>query len=171
MNTIISLLSAWFGEEEYHGAWHKQAQTRSFAFRFWDRLILSFVGLCFFVWQQIIEPSPWWGSDAFATLVLALTASQALGPLFYLLWRVTKRAFITEHYLKTLRGGRFYVSVKSALWIVLMAILSILAASGFIDIRWYIKLLVFFLTIPVASFWVLIPAFNWLGVRVRRLSA
>jgi hypothetical protein len=167
MTTFTSFLRVWFGEEEYHDAWHKPSQTWSFSFRFWGRLILSFVGLCFFVWQQLIEPSQWWGSDAFATIVLALTASQAAGPLFYLLYKVTERVFLTKHYLETLREGRFYVSVKSVLCIVLMTALSILARYGFLGIRWYIKPLVFFLTIPVACFWVLLPALNRIGVRVR----
>ena len=171
MTTLTSLLRAWFGVEEYLEVWHKQARTWSFAFRFWGRLILSFAGLCFFVWQQIIEPSQGWGSDAFAALVLALTASQALGPLFYLLWKVTKREFLTEHYLETLREGKFYLSVKSAFGIVLMTVLSILAASGLLGVRWYIQPLVFFLTVPVAYFWVLLPAFNWVRARVSGLGA
>lgn len=171
MTTLTCFLRSWFGEEEYHDVWHQQAHTWSFAFRFWGRLILSFAGLAFFVWQQIIEPSQWWGSDAFAALVLALTASQALGPLFYLLWKVTKRGFLTEHYLETLRAGRFYVSVKSACGIALMSALSILAASGLLGVRWYIKPLVFFLTMPVAWFWVVLPALTWVGARVRGLGA
>lgn len=170
MTTLTSLLQAWFGEEEYYAVWHKQLRTWSFAFRFWGRLTLSFAGLCFFIWQQIVEPSQWWGSDAFAALVLALTASQAGGPLFYLLWKVTKRVFLTEPYLEALREGRFTVSMKSAFCIVLMTVLSILAADGVLGIRWYIRPLVFFLTMPVAYFWVLIPALNWVAMKMRALG-
>src|SRR6266699_5099706 len=167
MTVLTSLLRAWFGEEEYHDAWHKRSRTRSFSFRFWGRLMVASAGLCFFIWQQFMGPSQWWGSDVFATLVLALTASQGAGPLIYLLFQVTERFFLSEHYLETLREGRFYGNVKSALCIVLMTALSILAVYGVLGTRWYIKPLVFFLTIPVASFWVCLPALNWVGVRVR----
>ncbi len=151
MTVLTSLLRAWFGEEEYHDAWHKRSRTRSFSFRFWGRLMVASAGR----------------SDVFATLVLALTASQGAGPLIYLLFQVTERFFLSEHYLETLREGRFYGNVKSALCIVLMTALSILAVYGVLGTRWYIKPLVFFLTIPVAWFWVCLPALNWVGVRVR----
>jgi len=170
MTVFISFLRAWFGEEEYQDAWHKRSQTWSFLPSFWGRLLLASAGLCFFLWQQLIEPSQWWGSDPFATLVLALTASQATGPLAYLLFRATKRIFLTEHYLEALSEGTFYVTVTSALCIVLMTILSLFAASGVLGTRWYMKPLAFFLTVPVAWFWVLLPALNWARVKVRRFT-
>lgn len=162
---LTSFLRAWFGGEEYHDAWHKQSRTWSFPLRFWGRLIIASAGLCFFMWQQIIEPSQGWGSDTFAMLVLGLTASQAAGPFVYLLFKGTARFFLTEHYLETLREGRFYVTVKSTLCILLMTFLSVLAVYGVLGTRWYVKLFVFSLTVPVACFWVFLPALNWVGVR------
>jgi hypothetical protein len=169
MNVFTSFLRAWFGEEEYQKAWHTRSRTWSFLLRFWGRLALASAGLCFFLWQQRVEPSRWWGSDGFGMVVLALTASQAAGPGFYLLFHVTRRVFLTEHYLETLQEGRFYVTMKSALCLVLMTILSILAVSGVLGSRWYIKPLVFLLTVPVACFWVFFPALNRAAGRVRGL--
>jgi len=169
MNVFTSFLQAWFGEEEYHEAWHTRSRNWSFLLRFWGRLTLASAGLCFFLWQQFIEPSQWWGSDGFGMFVLVFTASQAAGPFFYLLWKVTEKVFLTEHYLETLKEGRFYVTMKSALCIVLMTILSILAVYGFLGSRWYMKPLVFLLTIPVACFWIIFPALNWASGRVRGL--
>jgi hypothetical protein len=169
MNVFTSFLWAWFGQEEYHEAWHRRSRTWSFPYRFWGRITLASVGLCFFLWQQFIEPTQWWGSDGFGMSVLALTASQAAGPFFYLLCKVTARVFLTEHYLETLKEGRFYASMKSALCILLMLILSILAVDGFLGSRWYMKPLVFLLTVPVACFWIFFPALNWASRRVRGL--
>jgi cation transport ATPase len=174
MTSLTSFLRAWVGEEEYHDAWHKQAQNRSFPLSFWGRLIIAAAGLCFFMWQQTIEPSHWWGSDTFATLVLVLTASQAAGPFVYLLSKGTTRLFLTKHYLETLREGRFYVTTKSTVGILLMTSLSVLAVYGSLGTRWYMKPLVFVLTVPVAWFWVFLPTLNWAGVRwngLRRKSA
>lgn len=167
MNVVASVLWAWFGVEEYHEVWDKQSRNWSLPFRFWGRFALASVGLCFFLWQQFIEPSQWWGSDGFGMFVLAFTASQAAGPCFYLLFKVTKSFFLTEYYLETLKEGRFYITMKSALCIVLMTILSILAIYGFLGSRWYMKPLVFFLTVPVAYFWIFIPALNWVAGKVR----
>lgn len=169
MNVVTSLLQAWFGLEEYHESWHKQSRNWSWLFRFWGRLTLASVGLCFFLWQQFTEPSQWWGSDGFGMVVLVFTASQAAGPFFYLLFKVTKRFFLTEHYLETLTEGRFYVTKKSAVCIVLMTILSILAVYDVLGSRWYIKPLVFLLTVPVAYFWIFIPALNWVAGKVMGL--
>lgn len=169
MNILPSFLQAWFGENEYHEFWHTRSRNWNFLLRFWGRLTLASVGLCFFLWQQIIEPTQWWGSDRFGMLVLALTASQAVGPFFSLLFKVTEKVFLTAHYLETLKEGSFYVTVKSALGIVLTTILSILAVDGVLGSRWYIMPLVFLLTMPVACFWIVFPALNWAAGRVRGL--
>ena len=165
MTLFTSFLRAWVGGEEYHDAWHNQSRTRSFLLKFWGRLIIAAAGLCFFLWQQLVEPSQWWGSDTSATLLLALTASQAAGPFVYLLSKGTARLFLTKHYLETLREGRFYVTTKSTVGILLMTTLSVLAVYGSLGTRWYMKPLVFVLSVPVAWFWVLLPALNWAGVR------
>jgi hypothetical protein len=52
---------------------------------------------------------------------------------------------------------------------VLMTILSILAVSGVLGCRWYIKPLVFLLTVPFACFGVFFPALNLAMGRVRGL--
>ncbi len=169
MNIVTSLLQAWFGVEEYQEVWYQYSRNWSLLFRFWGRLILAAVGLCFFLWQQIVEPSQWWGSDNFAMFVLAFTASQATGPFFYLLIKITKRIFLTKHYLETLKEGRFYVTRKSALCIVLMTLLSLGAIFGLLDFRWYLKPLVFLLSVPVAYFWIFFPTLNWVAGKVREL--
>ena len=169
MNVVTSLLQVWFGVEEYHEIWYQHSRNWSLLFRFWGRLTLASVGLCFFLWQQIIEPSQWWGSDGFGMFVLAFTASQAAGPFFYLLFKITKRIFLTEHYLETLKEGRFYGTRKSALCIVVMTILSLFAILGLIDFRWYLKPLVFLLTVPVVYFWIFFPALNWVAGKGRSL--
>ena len=159
------ILRSWFGEEEYHDAWHKQLRTTGFYIRFWGRLVIAAAGLCFFAWQQISEPQQWWGSDRFATIVLVITTTQAAGPFFYLLFKVTRRVFLTEPYLERLEEGRFYISVKSALCVLLMTILSILAADGLLGERWYVKPLVFLLTVPVISYWIIFPMLNRFAMR------
>jgi len=167
MGTFISsFVRAWIGSEEYHEAWHKRSRTWSFPIRFWGRTIIAAAGLCFFLWQQIIHSSLWWESDTFATLVLAVTVSQAAGPCFYLLYQWTVRFFLTRHYLETLAQGRIYFTLKSVLYILLTTVLSVLAAFGLLGTRWYENLFVFLLTVPVACFFVLLPALNWVGVRL-----
>jgi hypothetical protein len=158
-------LPACFGSEEYHEAWHKRARTWSFPMRFWGRLIIAALGLCFFLWQQITEPAQWWGSDTFATVVLCITTLQAAGPLFYLLFKFTLKFFLTKHYCEALEAGNVYFTLKSALCILLTTIFSVLAAYGFLGTRWYVKLFAFFLTFPVAWFLVIFPVLNWAGVR------
>jgi hypothetical protein len=165
MDTFITaFIRAWIGSTEYHEAWYKRSRTWSFPIRFWGRLTIAAAGLCFFLWQQITH-SPQ-GSDTFATLVLAITVSQAAGPCFYLLYQWTVRFFLTRHYLEALAWGRMYLTLKSALCILLMTVLSVLAASGGLGTRWYMKLFVFLLTVPVACFFVFLPALNWVGVRL-----
>ncbi len=161
---FLSFLQAWFGSEEYHEAWHKRARTRSFLIRFWGRLIIAALGLCFFLWQQITEPSQWWGSDTFAILVLGITALQAAGPFFYLLSKFTLKFFLTKHYREALGAGKFYFTLKSALCVLFTTVLSVLTAYGFLGTRWYVKLVAFLLTFPVAWFLVFLPALNWVGV-------
>jgi hypothetical protein len=142
----LSFLRAWFGSEEYHEARHKRARTWSFPIRFWGRLIIAALGLCFFLWQQITEPSQWWGSDTFATLVLSITALQAAGPFFYLLSKFTLKFFLTEHYREALGAGKVYFTLKSALCILLTTVLSVLVAYGLLGSRWYVKLVAFLLS-------------------------
>ena len=161
---ITAFVRAWIGSEEYHEAWDKRSRTWSFPIRFWGRLTFAGAGLCFFLWQQITS-SPG-GSDTFAPLVLASTVSQAAGPCFYLLYHGTARFFLTRHYLEALARGRMYFTLKSALCILLMTVLSVLAASGSLGFHWYVQLFVFLLTVPVACFFVLLPALNWVGVRL-----
>jgi hypothetical protein len=163
---ITAFVRAWIGSEEYHEAWYKRSRTWSFPIRFWGRLTLAAAGLCFFLWQQITYFPHGWGSDTFATLVLTITVSQAAGPCFYLLYQLTVRFLLTRHYLEALGRGRMYFTLKSALCILLMTVLSVLAASGALGTRWYMKLFVFLLTVPVACFFVLLPALNWVGVRL-----
>ena len=163
---ITAFVRAWIGSEEYHEAWYKRSRTWSSPIRFWGRLTIAAAGLCFFLWQQITySPHPW-GSDMFATLVLAITVSQAAGPCFYLLYQWTVRFFLTRHYLEALARGRMYFTLKSALWILLMTVLSVLAASGALGTHWYVKLFIFLLTVPVTCFFVFLPALNWVGVRL-----
>src|SRR5262249_11483996 len=130
------------------------------------RLTIAGAGLCFFLWQQITYSPHGWGEDTFATLVLAITVSQATGPGFYLLYHWTVRFFLTRHYLEALARGRIYLTLKSVLCILLVTVLSVLAASGLLGHHWYVKLFVFLLTVPVACFFVLLPALNWVGVRL-----
>jgi hypothetical protein len=162
---FLHFLPAYFGSEEYHEAWHRRARMWSFPVRFWGRLIIAALGLCFFLWQQITEPRVWWGSDAFATLVLCITALQAGGPLFYLLFKFTLKFFFTKRYHEALGAGNVYFTLRSALCILLATILSVLAAYGFLGTRWYVKPFVFLLTFPVAWFLVILPVLNWAGVR------
>jgi len=167
MGTFITVfVRTWIGSEEYHEAWYKRSRTWSFPIRFWGRLTIAAAGLCFFLWQQITYAPHGWGSDTFATLVLAITVSQAAGPCFYLLYQGTTRFFLTRHYLEALARGRMYFTLKSALCILLTTVLSVLAASGLLGPHWYVKLFVFLLTVPVACFFVLLPALNWVGVRL-----
>jgi hypothetical protein len=163
---ITVFVRAWIGSEEYHEAWYKRSRTWSFPIRFWGRLTLAAAGLCFFLWQQITYSIHGWGSDTFATLVLAITVSQAAGPGLYLLYQGMARFFLTRHYLETLARGRMYFTLKSALCILLMTVLSVLAASGLLGPHWYVQLFVFLLTVPVACFFVLLPALNWVRVRL-----
>jgi len=167
MNLLIAFLRAWVGEEEYREAWHARSRTRSFPLRFWGRLALASAGLCFFLWPHIIEPSRWWGSDGFGILVLALILSQAAGPFIYLLFHVTERVFLTRRYREALHEGTFYVTWISVLGLVLMTILSLGAASGVLGSHWYIKPLVFLLTVPVVCFWLVFPAYTWAAARAR----
>jgi len=163
---ITTFVRAWIGSEEYHEAWYKRSRTWSFPIRFWGRLTIAAAGLCFFLWQQITYSPHGWGSDTFATLVLAITVSQAAGPYFYLLYQWTVRFFLTRHYLEVLAQGKVYFTLKSALCILLMTVLSVLAASGGLGTRWYMKPFVFLLTVPVACFFVFLPALNWVRVRL-----
>jgi len=166
MGTFLTyFLRAWIGIREYQEASHIRPQTSTFTLRFWGRLLIAAAGFCFFLWQQIVEPPTWWGSDTFATLLLGITVSQAAGPLFCLLFKCTTKFFLTKHYLEALGKGEFYFTLKSAICIPLMALLSILAAYGFLGTHWYVKLFVFLLTVPAAWFFVFIPALNWAGVR------
>jgi len=166
MRTFLTyFLRAWIGIREYQEFIHAIAQTATFTLRFWGRLLIAAAGVCFFLWQQIVEPPTWLGSDAVATFVLGITVSQAVGPLFCLLYICTKRFFLTQHYLEALGKGEFYFTLKSAISIPLMLLLSILAAYGFLGTHWYVKLFVFLLTVPVAWFFVFMPALNWIGVR------
>ena len=163
---ITAFVRAWIGSEEYHEAWYKRSRTWSFPIRFWGRLTIAAAGLCFFLWQHITYAPHGWESDTFAILVLAITVSQAAGPGFYLLYQGTARFFLTRHYLEALARGRMYLTLKSALCILLMTVLSVLAASGSLGPHWYVQLFVFLLTVPVACFFVLLPALNWVGVRL-----
>ncbi len=156
---------AWFGVREYQEAAHPRLQTSSFTLRFWGRLLIAAIGVCFFLWQQIVEPPTIWGSNLFATILLFITVSQAMGPLFCFLFIGTRKFFLTRHYLRTLARGEFYFTWKSAICIPLMIALSILAALGFLGPFWYVKLGVFLLTVPVLWFYILMPFLNWIGVR------
>jgi hypothetical protein len=165
MGTFLRyFLPAWIGIGEYQEVTHARPQTSTLTLRFYGRLFIAAAGFCFFLWQQLVEPPAWWGSNTFAIFLLGLTVSQASGPLFYLLFKCTKKFFLTKHYLETLGKGKFYFTLKSAICIPLMTVLSILAAYGFLGDRWYVKLFVFLLTVPVAWFFVLIPALNWVGI-------
>src|SRR6266568_2657828 len=129
MGTFLpSFLQAWIGTREYQEASHLRLHTSTFLLRFWGRLLIATVGLCFFLWQQLVEPPTWWGLDTFATLLLGITVSQAAGPLFYLLFKCTTKFFLTKHYLEALGKGELYFTLKSAICIPLMALLSILTA-------------------------------------------
>jgi hypothetical protein len=161
--SITYFLRAWVGSREYHEARHQPTRTWSFPLRFWGRLLIAALGLCFFLWQQLAAP-PFW-SGTFATLLLGLTASQAAGPLCYLLHICTTRFFLTPDYRAALSKGKWYFTRKSALSILLVTVLSVLAASGVLGTRWYVKLVVFLLTVPVAWFFVFIPSLNWAEVR------
>jgi hypothetical protein len=163
MGTFITyFLRTWVGSSEYHEARHQPTRTWSFPLRFWGRLLIAVLGLCFFLWQQLTAP-PFW-SETFATLLLCLTASQAAGPLCYLLYTWTMWFFLTPDYRAALGKGEWYFTRKSALSILLMTMLSVLAASGVLGTRWYVNLVVFLLAAPVAWFFVFIPALNWAGV-------
>ena len=167
---ITTFVRAWIGSEEYHEAWYKRSRTWSFPIRFWGRLTIAAAGLCFFLWQQITSSPHGWGSDTFATLVLAITVSQAAGPCFYLLYHWTVRFFLTRHYLEVLAQGRVYFTLKSALCILLMTVLSVLAASGSLGPHWYVKLLVFLLTVPVACFFIFLTRAQLGRSAIDRLS-
>lgn len=163
MGTFITyFLRAWVGSSEYHEARHQPSQTWSFPLRFWGRLLIAVLGLCIFLWQQLAAPPNW--SETFVTLLLGLTASQAAGPLCYLLFKCTMQFFLTPDYRAALGKGEWYFTRKSALSLLLMTMLSVLAASGVLGTRWYVKPVVFLLTVLVAWFFVFIPALNWAGV-------
>ena len=170
MSIAIAFLRAWVGEEEYREARLPRSRTRSYFLRFWGRLTLALAGLGFFLWQQITEPAQWWGSDGFGKLVLALTLSQAAGPLLYVFFRVTEGVFLTRRYRETVQEGAFYLTWFSVLGLATMTILSLLAASGFFGSHWYIRPLVFLLTVPVACFWLAFPAYTWTSGKVRSSS-
>jgi hypothetical protein len=72
--------------------------------------------------------------------------------------------FLTSDYRAALGKGKWYFTRKSALSILLMTMLSVLAASGVLGTGWYVKPVVFLLTMPVALFFIIIPALNWAGV-------
>jgi hypothetical protein len=163
---VFYFFRAWLGIEEYQEAQHKRLRTGSFPLRFGGRLLIASIGVGFFLWQQFFGSREWWKSELFAALVLCLALSQAAGPCFYLLFRSTVRFFLTKHYLNMLGEGRFYLTLKSALSLVLVAWLSALAAYGVLGNRWYIKLFVFFLTFPVVWFFLILPALNWVEMRL-----
>lgn len=167
MSIAIAFLRAWVGEEEYREARLTRSRTGGLSLRFWGRLMLASAGLYFFLWQQITEPAQWWGSDGFGMLVLALTLSQAAGPLLYVFFRVTEKVFLTRRYRETLQEGAFYITWFSVLGLATMTILSLLAASGLFGSHWYIKPLVLLLTVPVACFWLVFPAYTWAAARAR----
>jgi len=165
MGTVfIYFLRAWIGIGEYQEVIHARPQTSTFTLRFWGRLFIAAAGVCFFLWQQVVEPPAWWGSDTFATILLGITVSQASGPLFCLLSKCTQKFFLTKHYLETLGKDEFYFTLKSAICIPLVTVLSLLAVYGFLGDRWYVKLFVFLLTVPIASYFVFIPALNWVAI-------
>ncbi len=151
-----------FGLQEYHEAFRPQSQrSQTWRWRFWVRCGIAFIAIVFFVYEQfgndvhIVLLS----SDFVAYAVLLIGLLQAAAPLCYLIIRFFFWFFITERYKSDIARSKWPDPWKAIVVLMSEAVLIVLSVLGFLSHPWYLVLLVFFWSIPVTVFYLLLPLF------------
>jgi hypothetical protein len=103
-------------------------------------------------------------SDFVAYAVLLIGLLQAAAPLCYLAVRFFFWFFITESYKGDLERRKWPDPWKSTFVLVSEAVLIVLSVLGFLSHPWYLVLLVFFWSIPVTVFYLVLPSFVLWGL-------
>jgi hypothetical protein len=149
-----------FGVREYREAfWSKSRRGKTWPRRFWGRIGIAVIAIVFFSSQQFGHG--FLEFMAYAVLVIGL--AQAAAPLFYLVLRFVFLFFITETYKRDLAREKWPEPWKSMLVLMSEAVLIVLSALGFLPRPWFV-LLVFFWSIPVALFYLILPSFVLWGL-------
>jgi hypothetical protein len=150
------------GVQEYQEAFRSKSQrSETWPWRFWGRSGLALAAVVFFVYQQLgydVHISLI-SSEVVAYAVLLIGLLLAAGPLCYLTVRFFFWFFITETYKRDLERRKWPDPWKSIFVLMSEAVLIILSVLGFLSHPWYLVLLVFFWSIPVAVFYLVLPSF------------
>jgi len=159
---VRSLVSLIFGVQEYREAFLLKSQrSQTWPRRFWGRSGIAFISVVFFLYQQLGYDVhiAFLSSEFVAYTVLLIGLLQAAAPLCYLTIRFFFWFFITERYKRDLERGMWPNPRKSILVLISEAVLIILSALGFLSHPWYLVPLVFFWSIPVILFYLVLPSF------------
>lgn len=157
---VLSLARLIFGIQEYREAFQpKSERDPTWFWRFWGRIGIAFIAIVFFVYQQLGYDTHI-SSDFVAYTVLLLGIVQAAAPLFYLvILRFPFWFFVTESYKRDLERRKWPDPWKSILVVTSEAVLIVLSVLGFVSHPPYLVLLVFFWSIPVTLFYIILPLF------------
>lgn len=159
---VQALTRAILGSQEYHEAFRPMSQrSPRWRWRFWGRCGIALIAVVFFLYQQLGSDVHLFflSSEFVAGAVLVIGLLQAAAPLGYLIMRFFFLFFVTERYKRDLSSNKWPDLWRSLLVLISEAVLIVLAASGFLPHRWYLVLLVFFWSFPVALFYLILPAF------------
>lgn len=164
---VQELLSFILGIREYHEAFRPKSQrSQTWARRFWSRSGIAFATIIFFLYQQVGNDVhiSFISSEAVAYTVLLIGLLVAAAPLGYLAIRFVFWFFITERYKRDLARRKWPEPLKSTLLLIIEAILIVLSALGLLSHPWYLIPLVFFWSIPVIVFYLILPPFVLWGL-------
>lgn len=151
------------GIQEYHEAFGLKSQrSPTWPWRFWGRSGIAFIAVVFFLYQQI--HISFISSDFVAYTILLIGLSQATGPLCYLAVRFLFWFFITERYKSDLARKRWPDPWKSTLVLISEAALIVLSWLHLLSRPSYLVPLVFFWSIPVILFYLVLPPFAIWGL-------
>jgi len=166
-DSIEALVRLILGIQEYQEAyWLKSQRSPTWRWRFWGRSGIAFAAIVLFLSEQLGSDVHIGliSSDFVADTVLLIGLLQAAGPLCYLVVRFCFWFFITEGYKRDLARGSWPDPWKSILVLTSEAVLIVLSVLGLLSRPWYLVLLVFFWSVPVIVFYLILPSFVLWGL-------
>lgn len=166
-DSVWALVRVILGIQEYQEAfWSKSQRSPTWPWRFWGRSGIAFTAVVLFLYQQLgydVHIS-FISSEVVAYTVLLIGILQAAGPLCYLTLRFPFWFFVTERYKRDLTMRKYPDPWKSIPVLISEAVLVVLSVLQFLSHPWYLVPLVFFWSIPVIIFYLVLPPFVLWGL-------
>jgi len=161
-NSVWALVRLILGVQEYHEAFRSKSQrSPGWSRRFWGRSGIALIAIVFFLYEQFGNDVhlSFFSSEFVAYAVLLIGLLQAAGPLCYLGIRFLFWFFVTEKYKRDLAERKWPDPWKATPVLISEAVLIVLSVLGFLAHPWYLVPLVFFWSIPIILFYLVLPPF------------